>query len=127
MNPGKLNHRIKFSRLVSTQNESLGAEVSFEPVVVSDTDTPDTTWGDLRPPRYNDQLALEAGASVLNGDRVLKIRYRNSFQPTKDMMFEDVQQAQKYTVHAILPYDEKKKNDVFKDREFIYILGKKRE
>lgn len=127
MNPGKLNHRIKFSRIVSTQNEYLGANTSFEPVVVSDTDTPDTTWGDLRPIQQRDQLALEAGASVLNGDRVLKIRYRPNFTPTKDMVFEDVQEAQQYTIHAILPYDEKSKNDVFEDKKFIYILGKKRE
>lgn len=127
MNPGKLNHRIKFSRLVSTQNESMGAVAAFEAVTVSDTDTPDTTWGDLRPPRYNDQLALEAGASVLNDDKVLKIRYRTNFTPTKDMMFEDVQAGQKYTVHAIIPYDEKTKNGVFEDKKFIYILGKKRE
>lgn len=128
MNPGKLNHRIRFIQLTQTQNEYLGSEVAEMPVICSDIAPTDVTWGDLQPIRQNDQLALEAGASVLNGDRVLKIRYRASWQPEKDMLFEDATESGiKYTVHSILPYDEKNKNGVFQDKKFIYILGIKRQ
>lgn len=126
MNPAKLNHRIKFSQLTATQDEYGG--VTPAPVELL------TTWGDLQPIRQYNQAAIEAGASVLNGDKQLIIRYRNAFTPAKDMIFEDLNTpGDIYTVHAILPYYQGAKNTfqnlnekVYKDKNFIYIVGVKR-
>lgn len=135
MNPGKLNHRIRFIQLTQTQNEYLGSEVTGVPVICSDIEPTDVTWGDLQPIRQYNQLALEAGASVLNGDKILIIRYRKTWQPEKDMLFEDITNAGIfYTIHAILPYYQGAKatfqntdETPYQDKVFIYILGIKRQ
>lgn len=126
MNPAKLNHRIKFAQEESTQNEYGGSVMELVPVVCSDIAPADVTWGDLRPVKQYNQLAIEAGASVLNGDKILIIRYRSSFTPSKSMLFQDITEGVWYTIHAILPYDEKQKNDVFQDAKFVYVVGAKR-
>lgn len=136
MNPGKLNHRIKFSQEVSTPNPNGagGQIVTTIPVVCSETTPTDTTWGDLQPIKQWNQLAIEAGASVLNGDRTLVIRYRQGFYPTKSMIFEDLNNpGDIYTVHSILPTYPGSKSTfqnadaaVYKDQVFVFILGKKR-
>lgn len=137
MNPGKLNHRIKFSQEVSSANPngSGGQVITFEPVVCSDTAPTDTTWGDLQPIKQYNQLAIEAGASLLNGDKMLVMRYRKNFTPTKSMIFEDLNNpGDVYTVHSISPYYPGQKaafqnteSTVYKDQVFIFILGKKRD
>ncbi len=135
MNPGKLNHRIKFSQEVATANDFGGQTVTFVPVVCSETTPTDTTWGDLQPIKQYNQLAIEAGASLLNGDKILIIRYRKNFQPTKSMIFEDLNNpGDAYTVHSISPYYPGQKaafqnteQKVYKDNVFIFILGKKRD
>lgn len=134
MNPGKLNHRIKFSQTTQTTNPSGGQVVTEVAVVCSDSTPTDTTWGDLQPIRQYNQWALESGASVLNGDKILIIRYRKDFQPTKSMLFEDMETpGDVYTVHAISPYYQGQKQSfqnneqtVYKDKVFVFILGKKR-
>lgn len=136
MNPGKLNHRIRFSQLSNTgPDEFGGVNVVYEPVVCS-TNTSDAsvTWGSLEPIKQYQQVALEGSASVLNGDKILVIRFRKDFTPKKDMIFEDLNTpGDTYTIHSILPYWPGTSNQfqgaqssVYKDRNFIFILGIKR-
>lgn len=135
MNPGKLNHRIQFSQTSpSTPDASGGVNEIITPVVCSDTTPTNVTWGSLEPIKQYNQLAIEAGASILNGDKILVIRYRNMFQPTKSMIFEDLNNpGDIYTVHSITPYYPGTKASfqntqavVYKDQVFIFILGVKR-
>jgi hypothetical protein len=134
MNPGKLNHRIQFALETSVPNTYGGVSISLVPVVCSETVPTDVTWGDLQPIRQYHQSAIEAGANVMNGDKVLKIRYRKMFYPTKGMIFYDLNNpGDTFTVHAILPYDpgtksafQSNQSTVYKDQIFIFILGIKR-
>lgn len=134
MNPGKFNHRIRFMQETTAPDGYGGVTVSFVPVVCSDNVPTDVTWGDLQPIKQWNQLALEAGASVLNGDRTLIIRYRKNFTPDKSMLFEDLNTpGELYTVHSISPYYPGSKSNfqnndqqVYNDNVFVFILGKKR-
>lgn len=135
MNPGQLNHRIQFIQLVPTVEDQYGGRnVTQVPVVCSDTVPTDVTWGSLMPIRQYHQSAIEAGANVLNGDRVLIIRWRKNFYPTNDMIFADLNNpGDVYTVQSILPdYPgiksnfQSKQTQVYKDQVFIFILGVKR-
>lgn len=127
MNPGKLNHRIKFYSLQSVGNIYGGVTANRIELI--------TTWGSLEPIKQYNQTAIEAGASVLNGDKMLVIRYRKSFTPIKNMEFEDLNTAGDiYTVRAILPYwpgtmatFQTKQDKVYKDTNFVFILGTKRQ
>lgn len=137
MNPGKLNHRIKFSLETSTQNASGGSVVTLEPVCCSDTIPNDVTWGDLQPLSrvsiYN-QLAVELGASAFNLSKILVIRYRKNFTPAKNMIFEDLNTpGDIYTVHSIVPYYpgtksqfQNSQQQVYKDKVYIFVVGIKR-
>lgn len=134
MNPGKLNHRLQFSQEVSTQNIYGGADIILMPVVCSQTVPTNVTWGSVEPIKQWNQVAMEAGASVLNGDRQIVIRYREMFYPTKSMIIEDLNNpGDIYTVHSILPYYPGTKSTfqntektVYKDQVFVFILAKKR-
>lgn len=128
MNSARLNHRIKFSQITITQNDSGGAVSTLVPVAVSEINPTDVTWGELKPVSARNQLALDAGASVLNGDKILMIRKRAMFTPEKDMLFEDLNTpGDVYTIHAILPYYENEyKQQPYRDSEYITILGTKR-
>jgi len=134
MNPGKLNHRLKFSQQVSIPNDSGGATVTTTPVVISDTVPTDTTWGSLEPIKQWEQVRLEGFATVLDSDRVAVIRYRKSVQITKSMIFEDLNNpGNVYTVHSILPYQPGSKStfqntdqQVYKDQVYVFILAKLR-
>lgn len=135
MNPGQLNHRIKFSLETATQNASGGSSVSYTPVVCSDTVPTDVTWGDLQPisSRYK-ELAVELGATVFNTSKMLRIRYRKNFTPTKAMIFEDLNYpGDIYIIHSILPYYpgtkstfQNNQQTVYKDNVWVYIIGIKR-
>lgn len=135
MNPGKLNHRIRFAEKgVASTDAYGGVTVSETPCVVSEVEPTDVTWGSLEPIRQYNQAALEAGANILRGDKTLIIRYRNNWQPKKDMIFEDLNNAGDiYTVHAILPYwpgtkpgFQNSQDTVYRDKNYIYIVGVKR-
>lgn len=134
MNPGKLNHRLKFSQQVSSKNDSGGATVTTIPVVISDSAPTDTTWGSLEPIKQWEQVRLEGFATVLDSDRVAIIRYRQSVQITKSMIFEDLNNpGNVYTVHSILPYQPGTKStfqnidqQVYKDQVYVFILAKLR-
>lgn len=136
MNPAKLNHRIRFSQLIGSEPDEFGGvNVVYEPVECS-TNTTDTsvTWGSLEPIKQYQQMSLEGSASVLNGDKILVIRYRKNFTPAKDMIFEDLNTpGDIYTIHSILPYwpgtassFQNTQNKVYKDTNFVFILGIKR-
>jgi len=121
MNPAKLNHRIKFIGLSAPTPDEYGGVTAIETDLL-------ITWGSLVPVKQSNQLALEAGASVLNGDKILIIRKRNSFIPAKDMKFQDLNNpSDTYTVHSIFPIVESQsKNTPFNDNWYIQILGIKR-
>lgn len=123
MNPGKLNRRIKFISLSSTKNEYGGTTPVQTPEI--------TTWGSLEPIKQYNQMAIEAGATTENGDRILVIRYRASWQPKANMLFVNESEDNiVYTIKSILPYYPgfnrntlRDENKVFQDKEYIYIVG----
>lgn len=125
MNPGQLNRRIIFTQLTNTKNE-YGGTTSHPTTVLE-------TWGSLSPIRQYNQIAIEAGASAANGDIILIIRYRNSFQPAINMLFMDEQSPQiVYTIKSILPYYpgtkvtfENASTKPYQNKLFIYIVGVK--
>ena len=127
MNPGKLNHRIKFTQLIASIPDSFGGVTAIQTELL-------TTWGSLEPIKQYQQLALEGFASVLNGDRILVIRYRKGFTPSKDMIFEDLNTpGDTYTIHSILPYwpgsasaFQNSQSTPYQDTNFVFILGTKR-
>lgn len=139
MNPGKLNHRLKFSKQVSTINNSGGSDVSLVPLIVSQTLPIDVTWASLEPIKQWNQLAIEAGASVMTQDRVAVIRYRSMFGSNpgaffKGTVFEDLNHpGMIYMFHSILPYQPGSKStfqntdqSVYKDNVFVFMLVKLR-
>lgn len=120
MNPGELNHKITFFQLSGSGPDEFGGRTAIQTEIL-------TTWGSLVPLKQNQQLALEGAASVLNGDKILIIRNRNSFKPAKDMIFQDLNTPEDiYTIHSILPYWPGNKNQNFQDNFFTFILGIKR-
>jgi len=125
MNQGRLNHRIKFTQSTSSDPDEFGG-VNYSHVELL------TTWGSLEPVTAHNQTAIEAGASVLNQDKILIIRYRDGFTPAKDMEFEDLNNpGDIYRVLGIVPYYEKAGNvrnnqRVYKDKEFIQMIGIKK-
>lgn len=127
MNPGKLNKRIRFQLITNTKNQFGGTT----PVVTNSL----VTWGSLSPIRQYNQVAIEAGATVLNGDIILIIRYRKGWQPLKNMLFMDESTPNiVYIIKSILPYYpgikttfENSQNKPYQDKLFIYIVGVKTE
>lgn len=123
MNPGQFNKRITFMQQSYTTNDSGGTTPSLTDIL--------TTWGSLEPFRQYNQAAIEAGANVAHGDRILKIRYRNSFQPDKTMQFRDEAAPDVYyTIASIIPYwpgtkttFENSQETVYHDKNFVYIVG----
>lgn len=123
MNPGKLNRRIQFIELTSQKNE-YGGTTPFQTPSIE-------TWGSLEPIRQYNQIAIEAGATAENGDRIMVIRYRASWQPKVNMLF--VNQSEPgivYTIKSISPYYpgtvsnfQNKQETVYQDQKYIYIVG----
>lgn len=140
MNPGLFNKRIKFFKETVVQNEFAGSETSMiaVPNVSPDAADQSATFGSLEPIRQYNQFAIEAGASILNGDRILKIRRRAGFYPSKDMIFQDISDPSNaspdtYTIVTVLPYwpgtksaFQNSQESAYHDQYFIYIIGVKR-
>lgn len=139
MNPGKLNHRLKFSQQTGMSNTSGGTTVSLSPLVLSDTAPTDVTWGSLEPIKQWNQLVMNAAASVLDQDRICIIRYRVLFGSSpaiffKDTEFEDLNNPGIfYMVHSVLPYQPGSKStfqntdqQVYKDNVWVFMLVKVR-
>lgn len=123
MNPGKLNRRLQFIELTNQKNEYGGTTALQTPTI--------ETWGSLEPIKQYNQIAIEAGATAENGDRIAIIRYRASWKPKVNMLF--VNQSEPgivYTIKSISPYYpgaianfQNKQESVYQDREYIYIVG----
>lgn len=138
MNPGKLNHRIRFAQLISATDQYGATTPDETPVVCSEIIPTDVTWGSLEPLSrvgvYN-QLAQELGASVFNLSKILVLRYRKNFTPLKNMIFEDLNYpGDIYTVHSITPYYpgtksqfQNNQQQVYKDNVFVFVVGIKRD
>lgn len=134
MNPGKLNHKIRFIQEVATQNASGGTTMTTVPVVCSDGPDTDITRGSLEPLSrvgiYN-QLANELGSTVFNLGKICIIRNRKSFRPDKTMLFEDVNTpGDIYTIHSVAPYwpgtkstFQSSQEQVYKDNVYVFIVG----
>lgn len=136
MNPGQLNKRVQFLTNTSTKNDYGGTQYITEPCSnVSDGIDDSVTWGSLEPYRQYKQLTETADIAQLDSAIVLKIRYRNSFTPTKSMLFRDVSDPNEiepplYSIQSILPYFPGAKqsfqasNDVvFQNKKFVWIVG----
>lgn len=137
MNPGLFNKRIKFLQETAPTDEFGGANPVLAPVPnVSDATDPSTTWGSLEPIRQYHQFAIEAGASVMNGDKILKIKKRAAFTPNKSMVFQDVSNpgiTETYTIVTVSPYwpgtksgFQNNQETTYHDQYFLYIVGVRR-
>jgi hypothetical protein len=136
MNPGQLNRRVQFFENISTKNDYGGTEYVTQPCPnVSDGTDTSVTWGSLEPYRQYHQITQTADITQLDSAIILKIRFRESFIPTKSMIFRDVSDGdgqQLYGIQSILPYYPGAKasfqasNDVvFNQKKFIWIVGVK--
>lgn len=93
MNPAELKRKIDIYSVHSIRNASGGSTPSVicaYPML--------STRAKKEPVRVNNQLAIEAGASVLNEDCIFTIRDRAEFVPVKNMLLEC--DGSKYTLVA---------------------------
>lgn len=93
--PGRFRYKITFYEQVSTPDGYGGTTVTLTQVL--------ETYAVREKLREGSQLALEAGASVLNSDCYFVIRYRAAFTPKKDMNL--VCDGIYYTIRAIIEID----------------------
>jgi SPP1 family predicted phage head-tail adaptor len=129
MNPGQFNKRVQFLQITYVKNEFGGTTPNLTPIL--------TTWGALTPYREYRQSVMQAGATTLESNIVLKIRYRDSFQPNESMKFRDVSDSDDvnspiYSIVSVLPYYpgakltfENNQETVYQDRLFRWIVGTK--
>lgn len=94
--PGRLNHTVNFYLQTTVPNTSGGTTVS---TVLSLS-----TRGAKLDIREGDQLAIQAGASLLEESCYYVIRNRKEWYPEKDMVVEDG--SARYTLRAIIPLNE---------------------
>lgn len=83
MNPGELKYPIDIYSVHSVRNASGGSMPSIICAYPSIS-----TRAKKEPVRSNNQLAIEAGASVFNEDMIFTIRDRAGFTPHKNMLIE---------------------------------------
>ena len=93
--PGRLRHKIDFVQEVATDNGSGGTTVTTE-IVLS------TFAGKDKINQFN-QMVIDAGATVFNGDTYFVIRNRNGFYPAKDMKVVNGEDS--YTIHGVVDLD----------------------
>lgn len=94
--PGRLRHRINFFEEQGLDNGSGGTTVN-EIILLT------TFAGKEKINQYN-QLALQAGASVFNGDTYFVIRNRKEFYPEKDMKIKF--ESENYVIHGVVELDD---------------------
>lgn len=94
--PGRLIYPISFYMQETADNGSGGT-------TITETLSLTTKAAKIRIFEGN-QLALEVGASVLNGDVYFVIRHRRGWYPEKDMVA--VVEGDKYTIRAVIPVNE---------------------
>jgi SPP1 family predicted phage head-tail adaptor len=123
MNPGKLNKRIQFIELTNVKNNYGGTTPVQTPSI--------ETWGSLEPIRQYNQMAIEAGATAENGDRIMIVRYRKGWQPKANMLFVNLTEPNiVYTIKTISPYYpgtkaifQNAQDSVYQDQQYIYVVG----
>lgn len=93
--PGRFRFKLTFFKQVSTQSEYGGTFVVNQHVL--------TTMAVQEKLSERSQLALEAGASVLNQDCYFVIRNRSNFYPEKDMVV--FCNGATYVIRAVVPLD----------------------
>lgn len=96
IDPGRLIYNISFYQQTAVSNDSGGTTVGRTLAL--------STKAARSEIREGNELALEAGASVLNQDCYYTIRFRKNFYPEKDMDAEV--NGKIYTVRAIIPLNE---------------------
>lgn len=83
MNPAELKRKIDIYSVSSVKNASGGTTpqiICAYPLL--------STRAKKEPIRSNNQLAIEAGATVINEDVIFTIRARTGFMPVKNMLLE---------------------------------------
>ena len=94
--PGRLRNPVLF-----LQEQPF--DDGFGGTTVSEVEVLSTFAGKERISQYN-QMALEAGATVFNGDAFFIIRHRSSFYPQKDMKLKN--NGDEYTIKGVVELDE---------------------
>lgn len=130
-NPGQFNKRIEFLRITTIQNQYGGTTPTITPIL--------TTFGALTPYREYNQQVNTGGDTALESNRVLTIRFRNSFTPKNDMLFRDVSDPNEinpaiYTIKSILPYYpgtkvtfENNSQIAYQNKRYVYMIGVKQD
>jgi len=93
--PGRFRFKLVFTQQVSVPDGYSGTKVSNQEVLI--------TMAVQEPLKDGSQLAIEAGASVLNQDCYFVIRNRNEFYPQKNMNVTC--NGFDYVIKAVIPVD----------------------
>lgn len=94
--PGQFRHRILFVNQVSTPDDNGGVDVTLDPYF--------STYAVQESIREGSQLAIAAGVSYLNDDRIYVIRDRCAITPEKNTMLTC--EGHTYTIMAIVPINQ---------------------
>lgn len=103
LDPGRLNHKIEFIRLVASDDGYGGSGPPVETVVL-------TTKASKQRISTNsigeaNQMVTDAGATAFNQDFYFVIRHRKSFYPQKNDKVV-VDGTEEYTINGIVPLDD---------------------
>lgn len=96
IDPGQLRHTLIFTEEQATDNGSGGTTVMEQTLL--------ETKGAIKPISQYNQMVLQAGATVFNGDVFFIIRKRNNFYPSKTMKVDN--KGIKYTIHGVIELDD---------------------
>lgn len=93
--PGRFRFTLNFYQEVTTISDDGSQWVNFTPLLC--------TKAVQEPLREGSQIAINAGASILNQDCYFVIRNRCGFYPEKDMIVLCGNQG--YVINAVIPLD----------------------
>lgn len=93
--PGRFRFTLNFYQEVVAIGNDGSQTVSYTPIL--------TTAALQEPLRDGSQIAIDAGASILNQDCYFVIRNRSTFYPEKDMIVTNGSQV--YVINAVIPLD----------------------
>lgn len=96
IDPGQLRHTLIFTIETATDNGSGGTTVLEQTLL--------NTKGAVKEISQYNQMALQAGATVFNGDKFFIIRNRDGFYPSKVMKI--INDGIRYTIHGVIPLDD---------------------
>lgn len=97
MNPGKLDRRIVFGRMTATGSNDPDEALVFTTIVEA--------WAKVR--EDNGRRQLEAGEQVITSGTIFITRWRNDFDPDKDMRI--LYEGRYYTIHSFRDVDDRRR------------------